>query len=124
MVESTTNSALKSWIAYTADSHFPLENIPFGVFVNPTTKKPSCCTRIGDTYIDLAVLEHERLFDGPIFKVMDHHIFCTDTLNLFMAEGKDARIELRQSLQEIFAEGSTKLKEQFKEEALFSIQDH
>ena len=37
----------KSWIAYDADSHFPLENIPFGVFVNPKTGKPSCCTRVG-----------------------------------------------------------------------------
>ena len=125
MVESTNNQALKSWIAYTADSHFPLENIPFGVFVNPVTKKPSPCTRIGDTYIDLRVLEQERLFaDGPIFKVMDHHVFIEPTLNLFMAEGKDARIELRQSLQEIFAEGSTKMKESLKAEALFSIQDH
>ena len=120
MVESINNAApLKSWITYDADDHFPLENIPFGVFVNPTTGKPSCCTRIGGTIIDLAVLEHERLFDGPIFSVMDHHVFCEDTLNEFMAEGKDARIEARQTLQSLFAEGSTKLKDSVKKQALF-----
>ncbi len=101
MVESTTKSApLKSWIAYDADNHFPLENIPFGVCVNPNTGKTTCCTRIGDFIIDLAILEHERLFEeGPIFKVMGHHVFCENTLNKFMETGKDARIEVRQSLQ-------------------------
>lgn len=123
MVESTnTTAALKSWIAYDADSHFPLENIPFGVAVNPTTGKASCVTRVGDTIVDLAVLEHERLFDGPIFSVMDHHVFCEGTLNKFMGEGQAAKIEIRESIQTIFAAGSTKLKDSAKETALFKAE--
>ena len=112
----------KSWIAYDADSHFPLENIPFGVFVNPKTGKPSCCTRVGDTIIDLAVLEHERLFDGPIFSVMDHHVFCEPTLNKFMEVGQAARIEVRQTLQSLLAAGSTTIKDAVKEAALFKAE--
>ena len=125
MVESSCNAAaLESWIPYGADNHFPLENIPFGVFINPKTKKPTCCTRIGDQIVDLCVLEHERLLaDGPIFKVMPHHVFCESTLNKFMAEGKDARIEVRESIQKIFAKGSNLLKDSVKSEALFNAAD-
>merc|ERR1712166_1540885 len=79
MVEQ--NSAMKSWIEYDETTSFPLENIPFGAFFNPTSKKVSCCTRIGDKVIDLAVFEHERMFTGPIFSKMSSHIFCN--------EGKD-----------------------------------
>jgi fumarylacetoacetase len=68
-------SALKSWIPYNSTTQFPLENIPFGIFVNPVTKKPVGCTRIGDTIIDLRELETERLFDGPLFSVTKDHYF-------------------------------------------------
>ena len=92
--------------------------------MNPKTKKPTCCTRIGDSIIDLCVLEHERLLaDGPLFKVMPHHVFCEPTLNKFMEEGKDTRIELRETLQKIFAKGSKKLKDSIKSEALFNAAD-
>jgi fumarylacetoacetase len=99
MVES---AALKSWIPYDAKSQFPLENIPFGVFVNPKTQKARCCTRIGDTIIDLSELEHARLFDGPLFTVANDHYFCEDTLNKFAALGKAFRVEARATLQRIF----------------------
>jgi len=39
---------MRSWIAYAADCEFPLENIPFGAFLNPTLNEVHCCTRIGD----------------------------------------------------------------------------
>jgi fumarylacetoacetase len=51
---------------------------------------------------------------------MPHHVFCEENLNKFMAEGKDARIELRATLQKIFAQGSKKLKDSMKSEALFN----
>ncbi len=57
MVESTNPHALKSFLPYDATHHFPLENIPFGTFVNPKLNKVHCCTRIGDYVIDLSELE-------------------------------------------------------------------
>jgi len=97
MVEQAS-TALKSCIDYNEDCHFPLENIPFGAFNNDLEKQVHCCTRIGDFVIDLAVIEHERLFDGPLFSVLDKHIFCSKNLNDFMSLGKDYRIEARESL--------------------------
>ena len=35
-----------------------------------------------------------------------HHVFCEPTLNKFMELGKEARLEVRAALQNIFAEGS------------------
>jgi fumarylacetoacetase len=89
---------MKSWIKYEEGSHFPLENIPFGAFTNPTLNKVHCCTRIGDQVIDLSILEHERLFSGPLFSVLSHHVFCESNLNKFMELGKDYRIEARSTL--------------------------
>lgn len=120
MVE--TNSVLQSWIPSAAGSEFPLENIPFGAFMNPRLNKVQCCTRIGDMVIDLSVLEHERLLsEGPVMHNVDHHVFCEPTLNKFMDLGKEARIEVRTALQTIFAEGSTKLTDALKEQAMFPV---
>lgn len=63
MVES---SAMKSWISYDSSNHFPLENIPFGVYVSKSGAR-HCCTRIGEFIVDLAVLESHGLFNGTHF---------------------------------------------------------
>jgi len=104
MVEQ--NSAMKSWIEYDETTTFPLENIPFGAFFNPTSKKVSCCTRIGDKVIDLAVFEHERMFTGPIFSKMSSHIFCNENLNVFAGLGAETRKEARDTLQAFFTAGN------------------
>jgi fumarylacetoacetase len=63
MVESQNQSPLKSIIPYGADNHFPLENIPFGAFINHRAGNAKhCATRIGDYVIDLAILEQSSLF--------------------------------------------------------------
>jgi fumarylacetoacetase len=68
MVEAASSSpaALKSNIEYEADNHFPLENIPYGVYRYEGSEK-HVCTRIGDVVIDLAVLFANGAFNGPIF---------------------------------------------------------
>lgn len=118
MVEASNEAAsgaLRSWIEYGPECEFPLENIPFGAFLNPTVNQVHCCTRIGNMVIDLSILEHERLLsEGPIMHNVDHHVFCETTLNKFMELGKGAKLEVRAALQSIFAEGSTKLSEELK----------
>ena len=99
MVEA--NAALRSSIPYDKDHQFPLENIPFGVFVNPVSKKVHCCTRIGDKVIDLAVHEARNMFkSGPLMSKLDHTVFDKDTLNAFIELGPDYRREVRKTLQE------------------------
>ena len=98
-------SALKSFIDYTAEHHFPLENIPYGAFLNPETNEVHCCTRIGDHVIDLGVLHGLGHFTGDHLK--DNNVFNKPHLNDFMELGKDAWSEARKTIQSVFAEGSS-----------------
>ena len=82
----------------TSADHFPLENIPFGVFFNKKANQAHCCTRIGSKIIDLSVIEHERLLSGPLFSTLDHHVFCEPTLNKFIKLGPAYRKEARETL--------------------------
>jgi len=94
--------ALKSNIPYDQNNHFPLENIPFGCF--KAGDKVHCCTRIGDKVVDLALLFNK--FDGPKFKTLNENVFDQENLNKFAALGKDFRLEARETIQKIFAEGA------------------
>ena len=60
--------ALKSFIEVHPDSHFSIQNLPYGVF------KPQPCSAarpgvaIGDYVLDLSELASAGLFNGPILK--------------------------------------------------------
>jgi len=93
--------ALKSFIEYDGESHFPLENIPFGCYKSASGKN-HCCTRIGDKIIDLAdIFSH---FDGPLFKTLTENIFDKENLNDFAALGVGFRVEARETIQKLFSE--------------------
>ncbi|MBX9806695.1 MAG: fumarylacetoacetase [Flavobacteriaceae bacterium] len=60
---SANNTNRKSWIEVPADSDFPIQNIPFGVFI---TKDDviTIGTRIGNCAIDMGALQQLNYFDG------------------------------------------------------------
>lgn len=89
-----------SWIEYPADSHFPIQNIPFGVISTAADATPRCATRIGDIAVDLSKLK--GLFTGPIMKEKAG-VFDNASLNAFMALGKPAWTEARDTIQSLFA---------------------
>lgn len=95
-------ATLKSFIAYTEDNHFPLENIPFGVF-NCGSKK-QCCTRIGDQLVCLAEI-FDILKQGTSFE-SEANFFDQENLNAFAAKGPAVRKEVRHRIQTEFAAGS------------------
>ncbi|RGA50946.1 fumarylacetoacetase, partial [Klebsiella pneumoniae] len=47
-----------SWLesANTPDTHFPLENLPFGIFSTKENPSPRAGVALGDQVIDLGVL--------------------------------------------------------------------
>ena len=99
------SSALKSFVQYDENDHFPLENIPFGVFLNPESLEAHCCTRVSDFVVDLAVLHDLGHFSGDNLK--STNVFKTKYLNDFIDLGKSAWSEARITIQNLFAEGST-----------------
>jgi fumarylacetoacetase len=88
----------KSWLSVTENSDFPIQNIPFGVFL---TKDDivTIGTRIGDYAIDLSALHQLGYFDG--IELTDD-IFMQDTLNDFISDGQKTWREVRNRIADIF----------------------
>lgn len=90
----------RSWVdsANTADSPFPLNNLPYGVF-SIGGDEPRCGVAIGDQILDVKALEAAGLiaFDG---------VFKNPAWNGFMALGKAKWDRLRARLTELLSEGS------------------
>lgn len=97
----------KSWINVPEDSDFPIQNIPFGVFL---TKEDviTIGTRIGDTAIDMGALQQLGYFEG--IELTDD-MFMQDTLNDFISDGKKTWRLVRNRLAELFDINNPKLRD-------------
>ncbi len=98
------NPALKSWVEVSADSDFPIQNLPFGVFTTKTNTRPRVCTRIGDFIVDLVVLDHLSMLDDC---EISHSVFDNQYINDLMSLGKEKTRALRNCLSDILEEGNT-----------------
>lgn len=111
----------KSWIEVPQNSDFPIQNIPFGVFL---TKDDivTIGTRIGDSVIDLNALYQLGYFEG--IELTDD-IFLQDTLNAFISSGRKTWREVRNRIAEIFDKNNPKLRdnEKDKSQVLFSVDE-
>src|SRR5215467_527002 len=99
---------LKSFIDIPADSHFPLENLPFGVF-EPKRGKPRVGVAIGDLILDLSALEELGHFQLPEFQ--NQKVFSEGSLNSCLALGRRAWQKTREILQHLLAEDATTLRD-------------
>lgn len=90
---------LRSWVesANSAQCPFPLNNLPYGVFI-VTGQPAQCCVAIGDQALNLAAME----LDGAL---SFDRTLVTGSWNAFMALGPSAWAELRGLLIEMLAEG-------------------
>src|SRR5947208_3762930 len=91
---------LSSFIEVPPDSHFPIQNLPFGVF-QPRQGKPRVGVAIGDLIVDLPVLEELGHFRSSEFQ--DRKIFSEDSLNAFLALGRPAWRKTREILQHLLS---------------------
>lgn len=98
-VDQTHDPYRQSFISHPADSHFPIQNLPFGVCRRPDDAAPRVCTAIGDHVVDLAVLDEAGLFDGP--ELAGRRVFAAGALNPFMALGRAAWREARARLSHL-----------------------
>ena len=107
MTIKANNPALQSWIEVPAQSDFPIQNLPFGIFsVNRESKRVG--TIIGDTVIDVAELENLGYLKGLD---IDTWAYESDTLNLLMDAHKEGTRALRDRLSNIFEAGNTELRD-------------
>jgi fumarylacetoacetase len=87
-----------SFIPVSAESHFPIQNLPYGVCLRSDGTR-CVATAIGDFIIDLTTLEARGLLSVPALH--DRHVFGTGTLNAFMAQGRTVWSQVRQRLQQL-----------------------
>jgi len=99
---------MKSWLdsANSADTPFPLNNLPYGVF-SVAGGEPHCGVAIGDRILDVTELERanvltpvpgERLFDQPAWNAMMEHgpdVWQKFRIQLFgiLGEGADTYVQ-------------------------------
>ncbi|KAF4532055.1 hypothetical protein B566_EDAN016127 [Ephemera danica] len=61
---------MKSFITYSENCDFPIENLPYGLFSTASDATPRIGVAIGDLVLDLNVIKH--LFDGPQLRDKQH----------------------------------------------------
>ncbi|XP_059485882.1 fumarylacetoacetase [Neocloeon triangulifer] len=91
---------MKSFVSYSSDCEFPIENLPYGVFSTADNSTPRIGVAIGDQVLDLSVVKH--FFDGPHLRD-NQTVFQQSTLNSFMGLGHSAWAEARQVLQRLLS---------------------
>ncbi|CAB3253005.1 unnamed protein product [Arctia plantaginis] len=89
---------MKSFIEYSPDSDFPIENLPFGVFTSAQNHEKHIGVAIGDLILDLHVIAH--LFDGPLLK-SKQNVFKEQKLNEFMGLTRPYWVEARNTIQKL-----------------------
>lgn len=108
---SANDPRRKSWLDVPQNSDFPIQNIPFGVFL---TKDDviTIGTRIGDHAIDLGALQQLNYFEG--IELTDD-MFMQDTLNDFISDGQKTWRLVRNRIAEIFDAENPKLRDNAKQ---------
>lgn len=83
----------KSFIEVSADSHFPIQNLPYGIFSPTPEEAPRVGVAIGDYVLDLSMLAASGLLRD------EDRVFSQPKLNDFMAQGRAAWRDTRSTLQ-------------------------
>lgn len=95
---------MSSWVPVSSDSHFPLANLPFGVFSRKGSNEgPHCASAIGDFAIDLYKMAEAGFLNDLGF---DISVFFEPTLNKFMELERASWRATRMRLKELFDEAN------------------
>lgn len=118
---TANNPKRKSWLKVGENSDFPIQNIPFGVFI---TKDDiiTIGSRIGDFAIDLGALHQLGYFKGI---PLTDDIFLQDNLNDFIADGRKTWRLVRNRIADIFdvTNGALRDNAEHKEKVIFRMDE-
>ena len=119
----TNDPNLESFIDVAPDSHFPIQNLPYGVARPENGAQPFICTAIGEYVLNLAELEAAGVFDGP--ELDGRRVFRQMTLNNFMELGPEAWGEARMYISTLLSKGEPSLRdnESLKEQVLIPMDE-
>ena len=118
---TANNPNRKSWLEVASESDFPIQNIPFGVFLTKENVV-TVGTRIGDFAIDLGALQQLGYFNG--IELTDD-MFMQVTLNDFISDGKKTWRLVRNRIAAIFDAENPELRDNSKHKKviIFNMKD-
>ena len=99
---------MKSFIDVAPDSHFPIQNLPFGIF-KPAQGPARAGVAIGDFVLDLSVLEELGHFRSAAFQ--GRAVFSEEALNAFLALGRPAWRKAREVIQGLLSSETATLRD-------------
>jgi fumarylacetoacetase len=113
----TNDPALRSWVPVAAESHFPIQNLPYGIF-RRTGGEAHVGTAIGDSVLDLALLEEHGLLDLPPLR--GQRLFHSDNLNGLLSLGPTLWGEVRSHVSRLLRATESTLRDnaRLREQAL------
>ncbi len=99
---------LESFIKVDPENHFPIQNLPYGVFRPPHDPAPRIGVAIGDHILDLAELERQGLLSD--FGA-EHRVFDREQLNAFLQLSRPAWTQVRSRLTDLLRADSRELRD-------------
>jgi len=105
MILKANNPALTSWIEVEANTDFPIQNLPFGVYSDSATKH-HLCSAIGNYIIDLYELANLGYLSN---QSINREVFNNAFLNDFIDLGKDVTRALRDRLSDLLEKSNNEL---------------
>ncbi|MGC2039670.1 fumarylacetoacetase [Paraburkholderia caledonica] len=108
-LKATLDPSRKSWVqsANEPSNDFSIQNLPFGIFSDSKDDTPRVGVAIGDEIVDLAALEAAGLLTVP----SNAGVFARDTLNDFIALGRDAWRSVRIQLSNLLSRDTATLRD-------------
>ncbi|TMW72312.1 fumarylacetoacetase [Alteribacter natronophilus] len=112
---------LKSFIDVDEESHFPIQNLPYGIFRPKGKTAPRAGVAIGDWILDLSILDDKGYFNET--GAGGKRVFSEPSLNAFMNLGPNVWAEVRTVLQDLLREDNPEIRDQADlRDSLFSRQ--
>ncbi len=106
-VPDAVDPALRSFVPVAADSDFPIQNLPYGVFRPAAGGEPRVGVAIGEQVLDLAALDRR----GLLVDIVPTRVFDQPSLNAFMALGPSTWRAVRRRLVELLRDDSPTLRD-------------
>lgn len=122
-MNKTNEPNLKSFIEINPDSHFPIQNLPYGVCKPKDGGGVFICTAIGDYVLNLKELEEAGVFDSP--ELDGKRVFNERSLNKFMTLGRKAWSEARVTITNLLSKDEPTLRnnESLRKQVLVPMND-
>lgn len=107
----------RTWVPVPEGSHFPIQNLPYGVYLHPETEEERVGVAIGEHVLDLLELAEEGLLEG-----FENH-FVEDLADTMSENGREGMSNIRQQLFDLLRESNPKLRDdrELRERALIPM---